>query len=455
MYAVVNSTTKKIKSAYCVVGGVTKKIKAIYGVVDGTTKLVWKSGGDIYSTKGIVDGTPYNYLTSMKIVTRNDINLTIGNSICQVTDDDLNIIGFSRGCVTRTYNYLAFLDSSIRKITLYKYNSSTKSYDAMNTVETGISSILDTYGNYDYEVFDYQASSPHISINDDKIIVAYHLLEKSNRKYHIFISRFNIIDDKIVYVSIDNIYNNYVVSGDVYVPENVYAPLNSSNDLNVISSSINVTTEDGTNATFDNIESIWAYISENGSYKAGICDSDWTYKEGERIDRTNFNYVTEDGKYLLIWDPGYSTTAISLYYNNGNNRLSYFHTITNIDLKYFNSIFYNPETEIIILQTSQYTTTASLKKMYHYQLSSSLGKATNLGTYLYSDRYSKIMDITFNGSNAAIIGAKTGSGLVSANGAYYGNYSKNNSGVITGYTLLSTLISNSPDLGTVEFINRY
>lgn len=53
MYAIINSTTKKISKNYAVVDGAIRKVAAIYGVIDGVTKLIWKEDAISYPFTGI------------------------------------------------------------------------------------------------------------------------------------------------------------------------------------------------------------------------------------------------------------------------------------------------------------------------------------------------------------------------------------------------------------------
>lgn len=53
MYAIVDSTTKKISKNYAIIDNVTRKITKIYGVVDGVTRLIWSENALNYPYTGM------------------------------------------------------------------------------------------------------------------------------------------------------------------------------------------------------------------------------------------------------------------------------------------------------------------------------------------------------------------------------------------------------------------
>lgn len=454
MYAVVNSTTKKIKSAYCVVSGVTKKIKAIYGVVGGTTKLVWKSGGDIYSTKGIASGSVINSYSSnsFSIVSRNDTDLTTGEVICSVEGNIFNRLPITGSCIARTYNYLAFLSNTLEEITLFKYNSSTKTYDVMNTVESGVSSVREENSSYNDNIY----SSVHISINDDKAIFAFHLIDTTGVHWKFYIAKFDIINDKIIYKGIDELYTSYYDNTTFYSTDGFSnSILESSDDLNVVTCCAAYKYEDGTNATYNSVSSFWAYYTDvNGEYICGDSDSDWSYNGENQSTSMSFSrthYVTEDGKFIVMWTPGYDFDSFSFYSIGNAGDITYLFT-KSFTLQFMQNIIYDKNTQIIRLSRLYYSSsTAENRRLYHYKLSSN--SYTNLGSYLPA-RYTGIFDMTFNNSNASIVWAHTSSNLVTTSGQYFGKYSQDNTGLVTGLSVSSTFLNSSSNSSSC-FVNRY
>ncbi|MBQ8206347.1 MAG: hypothetical protein IJZ77_02700 [Bacilli bacterium] len=137
MYAVINSTTKKITKSYAVIGGATRKIKKIYGVINGVTKLIWAEGGKesaltsaicyvkITTTQTGYDGYRTDYNSIIKIQNNHTISSTLTGPTSNYVSWN-SIIKFSKN------GAFAIAQLDLNNLKIYKYNNG--SYSEFQTI---------------------------------------------------------------------------------------------------------------------------------------------------------------------------------------------------------------------------------------------------------------------------------------------------------------------------------
>lgn len=426
MYAVIDSTSRKITKNYAVVNGTTRKITKMYAVVDGVTRLIFDGKGMVINP--VFNGAIISCGGARQIYV---LNSGAWETMCSYNSITPNAM--------LSYSGEYYISPGKTDAELYKWNTNSEEYDAI---------VSDYSMTDDFSTHTLAANGTSLSISQGVISAdGSKALVLANRKDSNYGATYGLI---------------YDLSNDTFVVSQVVGNINS---LGVSSSSTNaswsvnkVVANNDLSVIVCDYEASWKY-SGTTYYEDGYSvwvksGSNYTKILSEEVDEDEFslNYkaisVSANGKYITVPSSSTEDTVI-VYYRDGINLTK----IGSINKEVFSVII---NEELNILSISARSTSGSYLSISTYALSES--SITSLGSYTSTISYSfSILDESRDRGN--ILAGGTNGYYDSSSGQYItysnvANYkvSNNTSYAITSLTQDGIAVSSNSGSATGKYI---
>lgn len=410
MYAVVDSSTKKISKNYAVIDNVTRKITKIYGVVDGVTRLVWSENGNNYAYTGIIYvGKPYSNVSADHYLAYYLFDKT-------QTFVTMNSYSSYYSAISKNgYVLISFYTPILR---VWIWDSTSKSYVPANAQYTDLTDIS-SGANQGF-------GRPYIS-NDGTIIVV------PASSYGLIFFRVNI-DKKTVAV--------FKMSGSSTVDKTRLCPISPSSSASVYDSYHHIWSDNDDHLTLLTSTTDFSTASSSSLIIVYIWNVNLKSGTAQLITAVNGCYfkLSNDGHYVCIYD---GDTPYVLYINNNTA------TKLTADVK-MQYVSYRPYSMYV---SNNLLIASANTQLNHYQINDDLA-LTKLGSFSFTNRMSinSIHDLCNNRCLAYYAGYPFG-GAFSRGFAIY-SISKT-SDLITSMNIQRPLMVYNPNTETMGSVPTF